>query len=90
MSSGNRSSALNGARSETTLGPATATAASRHAATMSMLVTQRDGACVQCGSTHYLSAHHVDPRRDGGRDSLENLVALCARCHGRLEAEQRR
>ena len=52
-------------------------------------VTARDGRCVRCGSTHYLSAHHVIPRAQGGPDTPENLVSLCASCHGRLEAEQR-
>jgi len=55
-----------------------------------MLVTKRDGACVRCGSTHYLSAHHLDPRRDGGLDVPENLVSLCVRCHGRATAAEHR
>ena len=59
-----------------------------------MFVTKRDGACVRCGSTHYLSAHHVIPRAEGGLDHASNLEALCARCHraetAREQAEQRR
>ncbi len=54
-----------------------------------MLVTKRDGSCVQCGSRYYLSAHHVQARAEGGPDTPENLVSLCASCHARLEAEQR-
>ena len=57
---------------------------------VSMFVTRRDGACVQCGSPHYLNAHHVIPRAEGGPDTPENLVSLCASCHSRLEAEQQR
>lgn len=53
-------------------------------------VTERDGACVRCGSTHYLSAHHIIPRAEGGPDTPENLVSLCVSCHARLEAEGRR
>jgi 5-methylcytosine-specific restriction endonuclease McrA len=55
-----------------------------------MLVTQRDGACVRCGSRYYLSAHHIQPRSEGGKDTPENLFSLCASCHARLEAHQRR
>ena len=54
-----------------------------------MLVTKRDGVCVRCGSTYYLSAHHVIPRAEGGDDAPENLVSLCVSCHARLEAEHR-
>ena len=56
---------------------------------MSMLVTKRDGVCVRCGSTYYLSAHHVIPRAESGDDAPENLVSLCVSCHARLEAEHR-
>ena len=55
----------------------------------SMLVTQRDGACVRCGSRYYLSAHHIQPRAEGGADTPENLVSLCVSCHARLEAARR-
>jgi 5-methylcytosine-specific restriction endonuclease McrA len=39
---------------------------------------------------HYLAAHHIIPRREGGADHPSNLVTLCASCHARLEAEHRR
>jgi 5-methylcytosine-specific restriction endonuclease McrA len=58
---------------------------------MSMFVTKRDGACVRCGSTFRLSAHHVIAREDGGADHHpENLEALCASCHGRATAAEHR
>jgi hypothetical protein len=38
---------------------------------VSRAVTARDGACVPRGSTHYLSAHHVLPRAQGGPDASE-------------------
>ena len=57
---------------------------------LSMLVVKRDGVCVRCGSTYYLAAHHITPRNEGGPDHPSNLEALCASCHGRLEARQRR
>jgi 5-methylcytosine-specific restriction enzyme A len=53
-------------------------------------VVQRDGSCRECGSTHYLAAHHVIPRKEGGADHSSNLIALCASCHARLETQVRR
>jgi hypothetical protein len=32
-----------------------------------------------------LSAHHITPRRDGGSDTLENLITVCQSCHTTLE-----
>lgn len=57
---------------------------------LSHAVVQRDGACVECGSTRYLAAHHVIPRAEGGADHPANLTTLCASCHGRASAEERR
>jgi 5-methylcytosine-specific restriction endonuclease McrA len=53
-------------------------------------VVARDGSCRDCGATYFLAAHHVIPRAEGGADHPANLVALCAACHARHEAEQRR
>lgn len=36
--------------------------------------------CQYCGS-HAFQADHVIPRRQGGTDSLDNLVACCLRCN---------
>jgi 5-methylcytosine-specific restriction endonuclease McrA len=57
---------------------------------LSLAVVVRDGACVRCGGGHRLSAHHITPRVEGGPDALENLEALCVRCHGRASADERR
>jgi 5-methylcytosine-specific restriction endonuclease McrA len=57
---------------------------------LSLMVVQRDRACVQCGSTSMLAAHHVIPRAQGGPDALSNLEALCVQCHGRESAAERR
>jgi 5-methylcytosine-specific restriction endonuclease McrA len=35
---------------------------------LSLAVIERDGACVQCGATSMLNAHHVIPREEGGPD----------------------
>ena len=48
-------------------------------------VLARDGnRCVHCHSGHDLHAHHIVFRAQGGRTSIENLVCLCANCHGRI------
>lgn len=46
--------------------------------------------CLICG-THKgrIVAHHVVPRKQGGADSLENLVALCMTHHNEVEADLR-
>ena len=45
-------------------------------------VFHRDGfRCRKCGSGTKLTLHHVKPRRDGGRNKLENLLTLCETCH---------
>jgi 5-methylcytosine-specific restriction endonuclease McrA len=38
---------------------------------------------------HFLAAHHVIPRAEGGADDPANLIALCASCHARLEPKRR-
>lgn len=35
-----------------------------------------------CRATRFLEVHHVVPRVKGGGNGVENLVTLCARCHG--------
>jgi 5-methylcytosine-specific restriction endonuclease McrA len=57
---------------------------------LSFAVVKRDGACVRCGSTFRLGAHHGAPRAEGGPDTPENLETLCVRCHGRESGEERR
>lgn len=52
---------------------------------LSATVVERDGSCRDCGSTHFLAAHHVIPRAEGGADHPANLVTLCARCHAQVE-----
>ena len=42
----------------------------------------RDGfRCRSCGSRDHLEVHHIRQRKDGGSDSLDNLVTLCHGCH---------
>lgn len=46
------------------------------------LVLERDGVrCQACGKEPAGQVHHIHPRRQGGSDSLSNLITLCGRCH---------
>jgi 5-methylcytosine-specific restriction endonuclease McrA len=46
------------------------------------LVLRRDGwRCQCCGTKTNLEVHHKEFRSQGGLDSEENLVTLCAACH---------
>ncbi|MDP9316397.1 MAG: group II intron reverse transcriptase/maturase [Chloroflexota bacterium] len=46
------------------------------------VVVARDGhQCADCGSRANLDVHHILPRRNGGKDTLDNLITLCERCH---------
>ena len=47
-------------------------------------ILQRDGwKCQNCGSRLNLEVHHKAFRGQGGDDSEENLITVCARCHAR-------
>lgn len=37
--------------------------------------------CALCDSTKYIQVHHCVKRSEGGTDSVENLICLCADCH---------
>ena len=37
--------------------------------------------CVNCGSTEDVEFHHIVPLRDGGTNTIGNIVPLCYRCH---------
>ena len=47
----------------------------------------RDGACLLCGSTHELQAHHITDQRFGGEDAAWNAMTVCDPCHRELEAD---
>jgi 5-methylcytosine-specific restriction endonuclease McrA len=56
--------------------------------TMRKQARMRDGnRCRNCGATAKLSVHHIVKARNGGRDTLDNLVTLCASCHRRADAK---
>ncbi len=49
-----------------------------------------DYTCQICGKQGTLIAHHIIPVRLSGEDELENLIALCRKCHGREEPKSRK
>jgi HNH endonuclease/Protein of unknown function (DUF1376) len=46
-------------------------------------VINRDATCRFCGSMEHPELDHVIRRRDGGRDTIENLRILCRPCNRR-------
>ncbi len=55
------------------------------------LVLARDGHRCQaegCGRTQHLQVHHRTPVQEGGRETLDNLITLCGRCHRALHERE--
>lgn len=50
----------------------------------------RDGfRCRECGSSGtVLEVHHIRPRRDGGPDTISNLISLCHTCHDSIKGNE--
>ena len=47
-------------------------------------VLERDGwRCQDCGEVKDLQVHHMKPRSQLGGDVTQNLITLCASCHGK-------
>lgn len=40
-----------------------------------------------CSRTYRLTFHHLIPRKQGGPDVLENLIAMCGKCHSQYESD---
>lgn len=49
---------------------------------------QRQPYCGICGKTGKIDLHHVKPRSQGGKDTDDNLVALCRECHMRHHSQE--
>ena len=48
----------------------------------------RDGGkCFICGTRRDLTAHHIKPRDEEGKDEERNLITLCEKCHDYVEGE---
>ena len=56
-------------------------------ATRARVIARDGGACRLCGSTVRLTVHHIVPAADDDAAALDmdNLVTLCAACHGRID-----
>jgi len=51
-----------------------------------LVVIKRDNyKCANCGSSINLCVHHIVPVRNGGKDTLDNLVTVCNICHPTVE-----
>jgi hypothetical protein len=54
-----------------------------------VLVRERDGGrCRVCGDPRDVEVHHIVFRSQGGGHDPENLVCLCADCHGAVHARR--
>jgi 5-methylcytosine-specific restriction endonuclease McrA len=52
-------------------------------------VLRRDAwRCQGCGSMTNLEVHHQKFRSKSGEDTEENLITLCADCHGKAHGRQ--
>lgn len=49
------------------------------------VLRRAEGKCELCKTEFHLSPHHIIPRSDGGLTNLDNLIALCKRCHDEVE-----
>ena len=47
------------------------------------LLMRDHSSCQYCGSKSNLTIDHIIPRKKGGEDSWENLVAACSKCNTR-------
>lgn len=44
-----------------------------------------DYKCTICGSSLNLQVHHINPIKNGGSHSKDNLTTLCLECHSKQE-----
>ena len=58
--------------------------ADKQLAQVNELVTQRDLLCRRCGSAYMLHHLHIVMRSRGGKHTTENLMLVCAYCHGQI------
>lgn len=51
-------------------------------------ILERDGfKCRICSRNSNLHIHHIIPRQQGGSHNPDNLITLCASCHGAIETK---
>ncbi|MGM0789915.1 HNH endonuclease [Bacillus infantis] len=66
----------------------------RNADVIAEVLIRADGFCEKCGrvapfkrasdGTPYLEVHHITRLADGGKDTVENAIAVCPNCHREL------
>lgn len=44
-------------------------------------IIRKSNQCANCGATEGLELHHIVPIARGGRNTPENTVTLCCKCH---------
>ena len=44
--------------------------------------------CCICKELHDVQLHHIDHRKDGGLDDIDNAIPLCTRCHNRVHGSK--
>lgn len=51
-------------------------------------IAERGGSCEECGYSvvPVLHIHHIISRSNGGSDTRNNLILVCANCHGEIHA----
>ena len=52
------------------------------------LVLNRDPICKDCNVAPSTDADHIVAKRDGGRDTMDNLQGLCHECHSAKTATE--
>jgi predicted restriction endonuclease len=54
-------------------------------------IRQRDNyTCQICGRVTDLQVHHIIPRSNGGKHTLDNLITLCFPCHRHIDSGNER
>ena len=87
---GSESSAHVGAHEQTMRSPAGPTRAKQTIPpALRRKVLRRDGGCCRvpgCRNATFVDVHHLQPRSEGGTNTLENLVTLCGAHHRAIHA----
>jgi 5-methylcytosine-specific restriction enzyme A len=73
----------------------TTTTYQRDANVVNYTLKRADGVCELCeqpapfkkkNGDHYLEVHHIEQLSNGGKDTIENTVALCPNCHRKMHS----
>ena len=53
-----------------------------------MRLTLDNNQCTACGISYDLTLHHIVPRQKRGKDTLENTVIKCRKCHNQIHTKK--